>query len=64
MLDPFASSGTTVFVAQGLHRKCFMIEIDPDYCELIKRRLEGKYGEFKRKTKTKSDVQSSTSSAC
>ncbi|MBA7511974.1 Modification methylase DpnIIB [subsurface metagenome] len=51
ILDPFAGSGTTGFVAQGLNRKCIMIEIDKNYCYLIKDRIEGKYGKFKRKTK-------------
>lgn len=64
ILDPFAGSGTTGFVAQGLHRKCIMIEIDPDYSQLIKDRLEGKYGDFKKKTKSKIEIQGSTSSAC
>lgn len=50
ILDPFAGSGTTGFVAQGLKRKCIMIEIEPSYCKLIKDRIEGNYGEFKRKT--------------
>ena len=53
ILDPFAGSGTTGFVAQGLGRKCIMVEVDNGYCELIKIRIEGKYGEFKRKTGTK-----------
>lgn len=51
ILDPFAGSGTTGFVAQGLGRKCIMIEIDTNYCQLIKDRIEGKFGEFRRKTK-------------
>jgi len=51
VLDPFAGSGTTGFVAQALGRKCIMIEIDSSYCQLIKDRIEGKYGEFRRKTK-------------
>lgn len=50
VLDPFAGSGTTGYVAQGLGRKCIMIEIDPNYCQLIKDRIEGEYGEFRRKT--------------
>lgn len=50
ILDPFAGSGTTSFVAVGLNRKCVMIEINEDYCKLIIDRMEGKYGEFKRKT--------------
>lgn len=56
ILDPFAGSGTTGFVANGLNRKCIMIEIDPNYCQLIKDRIEGKYGEFKRKTEIKRAV--------
>ena len=52
ILDPFAGSGTTGFVAQGLKRKCIMIEVDPSYCKLIQDRIEGKYGEFKRKTRS------------
>jgi len=51
ILDPFAGSGTTGFVAHGLKRKSIMIEIDTNYCQLIKERIEGKYGEFKRKTR-------------
>ena len=50
ILDPFAGSGTTGYVAQGLGRKCIMVEISRDYCKLIKERIEGKYGDFKRKT--------------
>ena len=56
ILDPFAGSGTTGFVAQELGRKCIMIEIEPNYCQLIKDRIEGKYGEFRRKTKIKAGV--------
>jgi site-specific DNA-methyltransferase (adenine-specific) len=56
VLDPFAGSGTTGFVAQGLKRKCIMIEIDSNYCQLIKDRIEGRYGEFRRKTNFKREV--------
>lgn len=56
ILDPFAGSGTTGFVAQGLNRKCIMVEIDSNYCQLIKDRIEGRYGEFRRKTKIKREV--------
>jgi DNA modification methylase len=56
ILDPFAGSGTTGFVAKGLGRRCIMIEIDSGYCQLIKDRIEGKYGEFRRKTETKRKV--------
>jgi len=64
ILDPFAGSGTTGFVAQGLGRKCIMVEVDSNYCELIKNRIEGKYGEFKRKTKIKTRVLWPPSKVC
>ena len=64
ILDPFAGSGTTGYVAQGLNRKCIMIEIDPDYCHLIKERIEGKYGEFKRKTEVKGQFPEQTAHPC
>lgn len=53
ILDPFAGSATTGFVAQCLNRKCIMIEIDKDYCEIAKDRMEGKYGTYRRKTEVK-----------
>lgn len=61
ILDPFAGSGTTGFVAQGLGRKCIMVEVDSSYCELIKNRIEGRYGEFKRKTGTKREISKAAS---
>lgn len=40
ILDPFAGSGTTLTEAQELNRNCLGIEISPEYCKLIKRRLK------------------------
>jgi DNA modification methylase len=40
VFDPFAGSGTTIVVAHQLERKSIGIEIDPDYVEVIKKRLE------------------------
>ena len=40
ILDPFAGSGTTIQVAQKLLRHSIGIEIQPDYCELIKQNLQ------------------------
>lgn len=53
ILDPFAGSGTTGFVAQGLGRRCILIEKDLNYCQIIKDRIEEKYGKFTRQTKIK-----------
>jgi len=38
VLDPFLGSGTTLKVAQDLHRSCIGIEIDPQYIEMTKTR--------------------------
>jgi DNA modification methylase len=38
VLDPFAGSGTTGMVAFELGRRCVLIELNPDYIELIRER--------------------------
>jgi DNA modification methylase len=39
VLDPFAGSGTTGMVASALGRNSILIELNPQYCELIKERV-------------------------
>lgn len=39
VLDPFAGSGTTLKMARELGRKSIGIEVNPDYCDIIKKRL-------------------------
>lgn len=39
VLDPFGGSGTTGAVAQQLGRNAILIEINPQYAELAKRRI-------------------------
>ena len=39
VLDPFAGSGTTLWVAERFGRDSIGIEISPEYCELIRKRM-------------------------
>lgn len=36
--DPFGRSGTTLIAAEKLNRKCYMMEINPLYCDIIMER--------------------------
>jgi 16S rRNA G966 N2-methylase RsmD len=38
VLDLFGGSGTTLMAAEQLWRVCFMMELDPKYCDVIIRR--------------------------
>lgn len=40
VLDPFSGSGTTGTVAKRMNRKFIGIEINPEYCEYAKSRIE------------------------
>lgn len=40
ILDLFGGSGSTLIAAEQLNRKCYMMEIDPKYCEVIAKRWE------------------------
>ena len=40
VLDPFGGSGTTLIAAEQTGRRCYMMEIDPHYCDVIIRRWE------------------------
>jgi DNA modification methylase len=42
--DPFLGSGTTVVAAEQLGRRCFGLEIDPRYCDVIIQRWENLTG--------------------
>jgi DNA modification methylase len=40
VLDPFVGSGTTLIACEQLGRRCFAMEIDPKYCDVVVRRWE------------------------
>ena len=42
--DPFLGSGTTLIAAEQLNRKCFGMEISPQYCDVIVKRWENLTG--------------------
>lgn len=41
VLDPFGGAGTTGLVADRLQRKAILIELNPEYADMAKRRIEG-----------------------
>ncbi|MGI9507295.1 MAG: DNA methyltransferase, partial [Geminicoccaceae bacterium] len=46
VLDPFAGAGTTGLVADRLGRDAVLIELNPDYAKMAKRRIEADAGMF------------------
>lgn len=40
VLDLFGGTGTTMIAAEQLNRKCYMMELDPHYCDIILARWE------------------------
>lgn len=40
VLDLFGGSGTTLIACEGLERSCYMMELDPGYCDVIVARWE------------------------
>jgi DNA modification methylase len=38
--DPFAGSGSTLIACERLGRRCYAVELDPGYCDVIRRRYQ------------------------
>lgn len=45
IIDCFGGTGTTMMAAEQLGRKCFMMELDPLYCDIILARWEKQTGQ-------------------
>lgn len=50
--DPFLGSGTTLIAAEKLGRKCYGLEIEPIYCDVIVKRWENFTGKKAKLLKT------------
>ena len=46
VLDPFAGAGTTGLVADRLGRNATLIELNPEYADIARRRIQGDQGMF------------------
>jgi DNA modification methylase len=44
VLDLFGGSGSTLIAAEKLNRKCYMMELAPEYCQVIIDRWENYTG--------------------
>lgn len=47
VLDPFGGSGTTGIVAKSLNRTAILIELNPEYIEIAKKRIDKELGMFR-----------------
>lgn len=44
ILEPFGGSGSTLLAAEQVGRRCFAVELDPAFCDVIKTRWENMTG--------------------
>ena len=45
VLDLFGGSGTTLIACEGQSRQCYMMELDPAYCDVIVQRYKDLFGD-------------------
>lgn len=55
IFDPFGGTGTTLIACEKTNRRCFMMELDPHYCDIIVARWE-KYSGKKAILLTENEV--------
>lgn len=53
--EPFAGAGTTLIAAEQLNRKCYAIEIEPKYCDVIVERWQNLTGGKAKKSGSKTE---------
>lgn len=49
VLDVFGGSGSTLIACEQLNRRCYMMELDPKYCDVIVKRWENLTGKKAKK---------------
>ena len=47
ILDTFGGSGSTLIACEQTNRTCYMMELDPKYCDVIRKRYENFINERK-----------------
>lgn len=47
VIDPFLGSGTTMVACENLKRRCFGMELSPDYCAVILERMTAAFPDMK-----------------
>ena len=52
LFDPFLGSGTTLIAAEQLGRKCYGMELSPQYCDVIVERWQNLTGKEARRDGT------------
>jgi DNA modification methylase len=49
--EPFGGSGTTMIASENLGRRCFAVELEPAFCDVIVDRWERHTGRKARRTR-------------
>jgi len=55
VLDQFGGTGTTLIACEQLNRKCYMMELDPHYCDVIIARWEKLTGKTATRIETETE---------